>query len=60
MLDARLRDMPNAFSIVTPAITDSFVTTLSGMKMKHMTSWGMSSQSKSTLEHNTETDIKSP
>jgi hypothetical protein len=45
MLDGRLRTMSNAFSIVTPAVTDSFVATLSATKFKHLTDWGMSSQS---------------
>ncbi|KAG2335837.1 hypothetical protein BDR05DRAFT_920591 [Suillus weaverae] len=44
MLDGRLRTMPNAFSIVTPAVTDSFVATLGATKFKHLTDWGMSSQ----------------
>ncbi|KAG2097390.1 hypothetical protein BD769DRAFT_246669 [Suillus cothurnatus] len=44
MLDGRLRTMSNAFSIVTPAVTDSFVATLSATKFKHLTDWGMSSQ----------------
>ncbi|KAG1725077.1 acyl transferase domain-containing protein [Suillus paluster] len=43
MLDGRLRTMPNAFSIITPAVTDSFVATLGGAKFKHLTDWGMSS-----------------
>lgn len=36
--------MSNAFSIVTPAVTDSFVATLGATKFKHLTDWGMSSQ----------------
>ncbi|KAG2030868.1 hypothetical protein BDR03DRAFT_973938 [Suillus americanus] len=44
MLDGRLRTMSNAFSIVTPAVTDSFVATLGATKFKHLTDWGMSSQ----------------
>ncbi|KAG1902324.1 uncharacterized protein F5891DRAFT_1127654 [Suillus fuscotomentosus] len=43
MMDGRLRTMPNAFSIVTPIITDSFVATSSATKFKYLTDWGMSS-----------------
>jgi hypothetical protein len=52
MLDARLHDMPNAFSIVAPAITDSFIVTITGTRMKRMTEWGMSSQSMLSLDQN--------
>lgn len=44
VLDGRLRTMPNAFSIVTPAVTDSFVATSGPTKFRHLTDWGMSSQ----------------
>ncbi|KAG2115628.1 hypothetical protein DEU56DRAFT_932582 [Suillus clintonianus] len=44
VLDGRLRAMPNAFSIVTPAVTDSFVATLNPTKLKRLADWGMSSQ----------------
>ncbi|KAG1732311.1 hypothetical protein EDB19DRAFT_1912149 [Suillus lakei] len=43
-LDGRLRAMPNAFSIVTPAVTDSFVATMNAPKLKRLADWGMSSQ----------------
>ncbi|KAG2142363.1 hypothetical protein DEU56DRAFT_979550 [Suillus clintonianus] len=43
ILDGRMRTMPNAFSIVTPAVTDSFVA-LGATKLRHLTDWGMSSQ----------------
>ncbi|KAG2139356.1 hypothetical protein DEU56DRAFT_980346 [Suillus clintonianus] len=43
-LDGRLRAMPNAFSIVIPAVTDSFVATMKATKLKRLANWGMSSQ----------------
>ncbi|KAG1766333.1 hypothetical protein EV702DRAFT_1150480 [Suillus placidus] len=43
MLDGRLRTMPNAFSVVTPIVTDSFVATSGATKFKNLTDWGMSS-----------------
>ncbi|KAG2340881.1 hypothetical protein BDR05DRAFT_977232 [Suillus weaverae] len=35
--------MPNAFSVVTPMVTDSFVATSGATKFKNLTDWGMSS-----------------
>ncbi|EGO18727.1 putative polyketide synthase [Serpula lacrymans var. lacrymans S7.9] len=49
ILDGLAKPYKNAFSIVTPAVTDSFTATGAGesfhaARIKHLTSWGMSSQ----------------
>lgn len=47
MLDGLTKPYDNAFSIVTPAITDSYVAIRNpehAARIKHLTRWGMSSQ----------------
>ena len=47
MLDGLTKAYDNAFSIVTPAITDSYTAIRDngqGARFKHLTRWGMSSQ----------------
>lgn len=58
MMDGRLCTMPNAFSIVTPIITDSFVATSGVTKFKYLTDWGMSSHSEFSADEIAEIDIK--
>jgi hypothetical protein len=47
MLDGLTKPYHNAFSIVTPAITDSYTAIRDdgqAARFKHLTRWGMSSQ----------------
>ena len=49
MLDGLTKPYDNAFSIITPAITDSYVAIRNpehAARIKHLTRWGMSSQGK--------------
>ena len=47
MLDGLTKPYDNAFSIITPAITDSYTAirdNAQAARIKHLTRWGMSSQ----------------